>query len=70
MPVLWCTMVSYISLPLATILGLITPLVGYTAQYLNLALAIVRLLMVVKVQVLRPINNFFIGRSDNQKTLK
>ena len=48
---MWSSMISYIPLNMATILGRITPFVGFTAAYLNIALAITRLLMVVKVKI-------------------
>ena len=48
---MWSSLISYIPLYMATILGWITPFVGFTAAYLNIALAITRLLMVVKVKI-------------------
>jgi len=54
--VMWSSLISYIPLRLATILGWIPPFVGYTAAYLNIALAITRLLMVVKVNFFNPGN--------------
>ena len=50
MSVMWSSLISYIPLHLANIIGWIPPLVGYMAAYLNIALVIVRLLMVVKVR--------------------
>ena len=53
---MWSSLISYIPLHLAKILGWIPPFVGYTAAYLNIALAITRLLMVVKVNFFNPGN--------------